>query len=418
MNNKNIVTLWMVTLIVMMPYVVSLNINNVQVVSITENSARITWSTDYVSEGSAMVGKSLTNAQKYGASGMTANHEVSISGLDSGSTYYYYVVANDGTTEKQSSSSSFITKMSAPTGLVVKETTEDSITVGWTSTASSFKLYFKKSGDANYKIAGTTSDHQYKITNLAADTEYSIKVAVVSQGSESTLSSPVTGQTAEKVAQINGLSVSGLAENTATISWTTSASVGCILYYGQNNPPTIAKPTSVGTTHSVSLSGLKSASSYNYYVDCAGVESSDRQFTTAGDDSTGDPGDTDTGDTDTGDTDTGDTDTGDGAQPAGSGETEFKDPENFLTVDAPQQTNSGEVTISGTTTGSAKLYIYVNNNNIAQIREEVSGEFSYEVKIDRTRKTNTIKGNHWINTAFSTTAIALTIRQLHIKVCI
>jgi len=213
-------------------------IYNVQATNITQNSATISWNTNEQTSTTSL----YYSLQAQGAypwrgpnPGNGTAHSASISSLWANSTYYYWIVAVDLS--------------------------------GNTATSSEYTFQ-------------TLSPGQTPTTQTTTPTASS----TLSTSTTSTTPADTTPPT------ITSISASNVTASGATITWTTTEAGTSEVSYANiplsSATPTIARSTTLTTSHSVSLQNLSESMSYYFTVtsqDSAGnaATSSERTFTTA-----------------------------------------------------------------------------------------------------------------------------------------
>lgn len=146
---------------------------------------------------------------------------------------------------------------------------------------------YVKLGSANEQLIG--SNYAFRSGTTGA-TSLDNLVLVTSKGSVSVCSPKVAAAAVDSTPPaITGLSAAGLTQSAATIAWATNEAADGAVEYGPTTAYGVTTPLSTArsTTHSVSLSGLKTATLYHYRArssDAAGnlATSADATFTTLG----------------------------------------------------------------------------------------------------------------------------------------
>ncbi len=163
-------------------------ISSVTAVSITKNSARITWTTDKDSNSSVSYGVTLAYASgTVSDAALVTSHAVTLTGLTPNSTYHYSVTSVDITALSRSSADyTFITlaDTSAPkiSNLRVASITETAATVLWDTdkAASSLVTYGPSASYGSTATAvGLTPSHSVALTSLRGGTVYHFFITTV-----------------------------------------------------------------------------------------------------------------------------------------------------------------------------------------------------------------------------------------------
>src|SRR5436853_4548646 len=113
---------------------------------------------------------------------------------------------------------------------------------------------------------GTT--HTVILTGLADGTYYHFKVMSKAAANDLATSSDAPFTTLDTTAPvISGVVVSAITGSGATIIWTTKEAARSEVEYGMTTAyGSAALNTTVGTTHTVILTGLADGTTYHYYV--------------------------------------------------------------------------------------------------------------------------------------------------------
>lgn len=296
------------------------SISNVNVGSITQTSAVVTWSTNESSDSQVEYGTttsygSTTSVQQTG--GVTS-HSVTVSGLTKGTTYHFRVISKDSAGNKTTSSdfsftttgSSDSTKPGIIDTLTIKSVSGNSVTLEWVATgddgssgtASSYDIRYsttaitasnwssrtQATGEPSPASPGTTQS--FTVTGLTAETRYYFAIRALDEADNisdlSTSSVTVITGVDTTVPTIDNIVLSDVTETSAKINWTTNESTKHRFDYGTTNSygSTVSDNT-FKTSHSVTLNGLNANTTYHYKItatDANGnsTNSGDRLFTT------------------------------------------------------------------------------------------------------------------------------------------
>lgn len=160
-----------------------------------------------------------------------------------------------------------------PGGLAVSSITQTGATVSWSSVtgANSYDVNYRLNPSGSWTSINTTST-SYNLTGLTASTTYDVRVRAVCSGGASNWSGTVTFTTLSSGCGVpGGLSVSGITQSSANVSWNTVA--GALDYDLQyrTNPSGSWSLINTGST-SYSLSGLSTSTAYDVRVraNCTG----------------------------------------------------------------------------------------------------------------------------------------------------
>jgi hypothetical protein len=178
----------------------------------------------------------------------------------------------------------------APGGLASSAITASSATVSWTavSGAASYTVEYKLNSATTYTVAASASTTtSINITGLAASSLYDWRVRTnCSTGNSAFSAAQFTTTAAAACAAPSGLASSAITTTGATVSWSAvSGSVSYAVDYKLNSSTAWISAATATTATSVALSGLTSASLYDWRVrnNCSTESSAfvQAQFTTA-----------------------------------------------------------------------------------------------------------------------------------------
>ncbi len=254
-------------------------------------SATVTWTTDEAGDSLVEYGK--TNSFELGLVGIhnsVLSHSVELTGLAPGTTYYYRVYSRDssGNRSDVSSTKTFTTTdtddSTAPSvsSLSVRKIATSSALVSWdTDEASTGKVEYGTTSSLG--SSGTETDeaisrkHTVIVDSLSSDTLYYYRVVSIDSAGNQTTSSRASfttikeakGSSAATPKISNLSSVSAVTATSAVFSWTTDRDSNSYVTYGTKSGTYTDQrgdfEESV-TTHSITLTGLTSDTSYYYKV--------------------------------------------------------------------------------------------------------------------------------------------------------
>ena len=147
--------------------------------------------------------------------------------------------------------------------------TQTSATINWTTDEPSTSQV-QGSGFTTVSSSTLVTNHSLTLTGLTAGTAYNFTVTSVNSGSLSAnSSSSFTTQLAAPV--ISGVSISAVTPTSATISWNTDQAANSEVTYGSTAAygQVAANSTTFGTTHSITITGLTSNTTYHYLITSA-----------------------------------------------------------------------------------------------------------------------------------------------------
>ena len=270
-------------------------ISNVQVSSITYNSAVVTWMSDEQSTSIVQYGTSSGSWGNYPDSAentsLATSHSITLTGLSGGTTYYFRVGSTDasGNGPTISSQASFTTDPMPDTippvisNVQVSSITYNSALVTWVTDEPSTSLVrygTSSSSWGNYPNSAENTNlatsHSITLTGLSGGTTYYFRVGSTdASGNGPTRSSQATFTTNQPPDTtppvISNVQVSSITYNSAVVTWVTDEPSTSLVHYGTSssswgNYPNSAGDSSTATSHSVSLTGLGGSRAYYFRV--------------------------------------------------------------------------------------------------------------------------------------------------------
>jgi len=227
-----------------------------------------------------------------------------LTGLTIGATYYFAMTAYDTSGNESTYSNELIRTIQAPadttppaiSSIQASGLTESSATVSWsTNEGANTQVEYGTSnsyGTSTALNSSLTTSHSQDISGLSASTLYHYRVLSRDAAGNLTSSSDYTFTTSETpditAPVISSVQTSGISESSAAISWSTNEAADTKIEYGTSisyGTSTTLNST-LGTSHSQSISGLSASTLYHYRVlsrDEAGnlASSNDYTFTTS-----------------------------------------------------------------------------------------------------------------------------------------
>jgi hypothetical protein len=276
------------------PANIPLNIIGVASWSITPSAATVGWSTEVVSNTQLSYGTTpalgLTAPVQ---STLTNSHYVSLTGLNSGTTYYYAVrsTAADGSTGTSSVYSFTTYGVAGPniSAVAVSGITTSSATITWTTDqASSGLVYYGATtsyGSSSALNSALSTSQSVTLTGLTPGTTYDFEVVSTDlAGGTSTSANLTFMTTAAGAPVISAVTVSGITGSSATISWTTDQASSSLVNYGTTTGYGSASTlnSTLSTSHSVTVTGLSPGGTYDFDVvsaNSAGTSSTSANMT-------------------------------------------------------------------------------------------------------------------------------------------
>ncbi len=260
-------------------------ITSVMATGITGTSATITWTTDQASTSQVNYGTTTS----YGSAStvntsLVTSHTVTLTGLNAGATYNFDVVsANASSLASTSSNYTFTTTGAGPTGtspqvgyVVAWGINNTGVTVTWSTDipATTQLAYGTTAALGQLSPIQTTlsASHGVVLANLNPGTTYYFVAQSTSAGGATGYSTiysfSTTGTATNPAPVISSVTSSNITTTSATITWTTDepgssqVNYGTTMSYGSS---TAINQTLV-TAHSVTLTGLTPATTYNFQV--------------------------------------------------------------------------------------------------------------------------------------------------------
>lgn len=447
---KKLMTVMIIALIISMPmaFAVQINEGSIQATEVTSDSAKIYWTTDTVSDGYVDYGTSINNMKTIPQTGgQSSYHTVNLNNLYPGMKYYYKVRSTDGYTSVDESESykEFTTLIGSPQNIEVKEVSHDSGTIRWdyVSGASRYRIFL------DGVLHSETSAREFEIQPLESNREYTAFIrALDSEGRMSVQSEEVSFTTQVEPVGITFVRTTDITDTSATISWTTSKSVESVIKYDTDlTLDRISDTPGERTEHSITLVNLQSGERYYYQVEAGSSVSERKYFQTL---NPGEVGQVIISDVQVVGTTTDSAtiswttnnaadsqvlyglDDGLGMQDGSSEKTTehevllsnllstetyyFKvssdgvqsdfftlqtvaSNDDFLMVNEPVElTNQPYVNISGGTRLNARVYVFLNENKVAQVREVLNGtKYQFPVKLNSMVNYQDTPGKNLIN---------------------
>ncbi len=447
MNYKQLLTIWMISLIVLFPVAFALSINPDSLsVTVTDTTAQINWTTDSLADGKVSFGETIENVKTVPETGgFKIKHSAQLLSLNQGTKYFYKVSSSDGTVSSDLQTfEDFTTMVSPPSGLLAKDVLHNQIEIAWDKNpkASKYNIYLN-----NVSVTQTAA-LTFVIKDLTPETVYQISVSSIdNQNKESKLSDLLTLKTLKKPLELSFIQALEITKTSAKISWKTSEAANSSVAYGKTKDLgfSVTDLTAV-KEHSLVLQNLDENLQYFFQVHSENKESDVFSFKTIGNETVviSDDAVTDlsknsavikwktnidsSGEVVYSIDDSFSSSSKDAAfskehsvsllqllsgtnyfYKIKSGDTvseikHFVTNESlgsFLTIiDAPTITNQFQVNISGKSKVGAKLFVFVNDEKTAQIittlPDSGQGEFMISVKLNQNAFQNGIAGNNLI----------------------
>lgn len=277
---KKTIAIFMSILMLTIPMVFSVTIvpGSTQVIDVTDSSATVTWRTNLLSDGKVEYGQSITNMKLLPETGaVKTEHSVDISGLSYGQKYFFRAISEDGNGPTSSDYYDFTTKLPAPSGLRQNNLKYNSVDLNWNKITNAVKYKVYKDG----VMVTELTENTYSLTSLMPETDYSIEVSVIDGvGRESEKSEALTFTTPAKSINITFIQAASITNVGAKISWVTDEAIACKLSYDTDTSLDVQIDTVASISHSVTLSNLNANTRYYYQIQCKDTLSSRLYFQT------------------------------------------------------------------------------------------------------------------------------------------
>jgi hypothetical protein len=348
--------------------------SNINSEKLDANNFKVTWS-------------GVSNAVKYKVylnsafhSEITAN-EVIFQNLDFDKNYNIKVSAIDSQNRESEFSNEITFKTESDpikiTFLDVKEITNTTALITWKTdkeVKSELKYGLDMNVDRIMQDNALKKDHSIKLENLKPDTRYYYMAFCGEVNSEKKFFLTQKNIGSENII-ISNIKVNVKSKNNALVSWSTNTKANSKVNYGltQNLDLSVHNDNLV-TEHSLELKNLEEDKTYYIKVVSNNRESEYITFKTDKENQV----------------------THNPINPQDS--TENYGTADFVSVNQlPEITNNLTINVSGRTIENSRIYIFVNNENTAQIIDLTkTADFSYQVKLSSSASNEAIKGRNLI----------------------
>ena len=279
-------------------------IGDVQVASVTETTATIEWDTDEPADSVVRYGNTTALGLSETDASLLGSHSIVLTGLDTATTYYYEVESTDGSANTATddngglyySFTTLVPDVVPPviSGIQATNIRTSSATVIWTTDepAGSVVRYGNTTAlglSESYTLL--VAGHSVELSGLDAGTVYYYEVESTDVANNTatdndgglfySFATLVPEGTVPVISAVQAIDIHTIS---ARITWTTDEPADSLVRYGANTTTMdlTASDASLVTSHLVLLSGLDSATTYDYVV-----QSADGSANTAIDDNGG-----------------------------------------------------------------------------------------------------------------------------------
>jgi hypothetical protein len=254
-------------------------ISAVSASGITASSVTITWTTDQPSSSQVQYGTTTA----YGSSttlnsSLVTSHSVTISGLTAGTAYNFAVLSSNSSGIQTISGNFTFTTLTVPpviSAVASSGITTTSATITWTTDqASSSQVEYGTTpayGSLTSLNSAPVTSHSVTISGLAPGTTYNYAVLSSNASNQQATSANFTFTTSTLPTTpptISAVSVTNITNSGATVTWTTDQASSSQVKYGTTTAYGSTSPldNTLVTSHSVTLTGLTTGTTYNFAV--------------------------------------------------------------------------------------------------------------------------------------------------------
>jgi len=240
-------------------------------------NATIIWSTNRPSTSFVAYGKSAENLESKGQLDEVTSHEVSLSGLEPGTTYYYKVQSFDENRDystDQALSTTYAFKTQPAPGIEEVEVSDISLSsaiVSWKTTSSATsKVIYGKDADFNQAVTDESGSqvtiHTVKLTELDHSTTYSFKIEGVDVDGNELASDNYNFQTLTypRISNVRFEQQKNTATSTLKVTWESNVPLTSVIEYQKASGGSVKEisKSKLTTSHSLLVSGLLDNTDY------------------------------------------------------------------------------------------------------------------------------------------------------------
>ncbi|MFH0952385.1 MAG: fibronectin type III domain-containing protein [Patescibacteria group bacterium] len=154
-------------------------ITEVQVTSITETSATVTWTTNHAADSKVRYGITTDYGSEVYDSASATSHSILLTGLTAGITYHYEVISVGNTTTYDADATFTTDEETTITDVEVSDITASEAVISWTTNhAADSTVYYglTASYGSEENDSELSTDHSATLSGLTADTTYHYQV--------------------------------------------------------------------------------------------------------------------------------------------------------------------------------------------------------------------------------------------------
>jgi len=254
------------------------------------NTVDIIWNTDEASNSKVWYSTTtpivLASSLFIESTNLVASHAISLSNLNTSTTYYFIVGSDDGAGNKATSTELSFTTLIADTTAPVISNINSSVSIStadisWdTDEASDSAVWYSTTtpiiilSNALYVDSNNlVTNHTISLSSLSANTTYYFIVSSLdSSGNKATSTEySFTTLTLDTIAPVISNISSSVSTNTADIIWNTDEASNSKIWYSTTTPIVLAsslfiESTNLVASHAISLSGLNASTTYYFIV--------------------------------------------------------------------------------------------------------------------------------------------------------
>ncbi len=242
---------------------------------ISTRKATVSWATGRGSDSKVAIGtkSGVYGSEEVSNSTQTTQHELSLSGLDPGTTYYYVARWTDEDGNTGTSAEKSFKTLPAPTvkNVKVRRTLLTSAVIDFTSTSAvKVNIYYGKSdgfgGKVTINTSSSESDYTTELSGLDDGTNYYYKLNPVDGDGNEYDGTTLSFETPPRP-QISNLRVEPVedaASSTQRITWTTNVPASSLVRYsGAGRAAGEVVESKLSTDHSITISDLVDRTEYS-----------------------------------------------------------------------------------------------------------------------------------------------------------
>jgi phosphodiesterase/alkaline phosphatase D-like protein len=258
-------------------------ISNISVSLITENSAKVSFTSNEPTQGVILFGGTSAYGLEARDEGKKTSHEIFLSNLSAGTTYHFMVQARDINGNLTSSAdSSFMTLVASPelsiSGINVTNINNNSVRISWQTNVAARGSVLYGSSTAYGQTAAREeyeTNHAITIGRLTAGTQYHYQIRATDRNGRIATSTDMTLTTTGSDVRspvISRLAISDIGTNSVVISFKTDENASTKIHYGTIDPVMIGTAAALSDSneindHRMTLTGLSANTTYYFVIE-------------------------------------------------------------------------------------------------------------------------------------------------------